>query len=358
MTAPDPPVALLAELTHRCPLSCPYCSNPVELTKRSDELDTKVWLDVFQQAAQMGVLQVHLSGGEPAARDDLVSLIYGAAEAGLYTNLITSGVGLRREVFDEAVAAGLDHVQLSIQAADAKTADRIGGFQGGFDIKRQVAGWVTEAGLPLTINAVMHRHNLDQINEIIALAQGLGARRLEVAHAQHNGWGLRNREALMPSLEQVQHAIDVVHETKTRLTGQLAIDYVPPDHFAAFPKACMGGWGRMGLTITPSGRILPCHSAETITHLQFETVADCPLAEIWANGHAFNAYRGTDWMPEPCQSCERKEIDWGGCRCQALALAGDAGATDPVCSKSSDHNVVAALLKATDGSDAFEYRRF
>ncbi|MEM6902804.1 MAG: pyrroloquinoline quinone biosynthesis protein PqqE, partial [Pseudomonadota bacterium] len=327
----NPPVAMLAELTHRCPLSCPYCSNPLELVKRSGELSTETWLTVFRQAAAMGVLQLHLSGGEPAARHDLVELVAGAAKAGLYTNLITSGVGLHRPVFDDAVAAGLDHIQLSIQATDAETSDYISGFKGGLAIKRQVAGWVTKAGLPLTINAVMHRHNLDQIGEIIALAHGLGARRLEIAHAQHHGWGLKNRDALMPSLEQVHHAIDVVGEAKTRLKGQLAIDYVPPDHFAAFPKACMGGWGRMGLTITPAGKVLPCHSAETIPHLDFNTVQDRPLAEIWQNGQAFQAYRGTDWMPDICQSCERMEIDWGGCRCQALALAGDASATDPVC---------------------------
>lgn len=334
------PVALLAELTHRCPLKCPYCSNPVELIRRKSELDTRAWIEIFQQAAAMGVLQVHLSGGEPASRKDLEEITEGARKTGLYTNLITSGVGLTQARLRKLAGYGLDHVQLSIQGAHARLADEIGGYRGGFDTKMQVADWVTELGLPLTVNAVMHRRNLDHIEETIALAHRLGARRLEIAHTQYHGWAYRNRSVLMPTFEQVERAAQVVTLERERLTGKMVIDYVPPDHLGKYPKPCMGGWGRMGLCITPSGKVLPCHAAETISTLAFETIHDRPLAEIWADGPAFTAYRGTAWMPEPCKSCERQTHDWGGCRCQAFSYTGEAGVTDPVCSKSPIHDIL------------------
>ena len=352
------PMAMLAELTHRCPLSCPYCSNPIELARKSAELSTETWLRVFREAAAMGVLHVHLSGGEPASRRDLVELTAGAVEAGLYTNLITSGVGLTESKFAELVAAGLDHVQLSVQGVDSATADRLGGYKGGFDKKMEVADWIDAAGVPLTINAVMHRQNLDRLEETIDLAVTLRARRLEVAHTQYHGWAYRNRHALMPTPEQTKAAGETVKAARARLKGRLVIDYVPPDHLATYPKPCMGGWGRVGIAVTPTGKVLPCHAAETITTLAFETVAERPLAEIWANGPAFRAYRGTDWMPEPCQSCERREVDWGGCRCQAFAWTGDAGQTDPVCARSPLKEKVLAEAHAEAASDdkAFEYR--
>ena len=329
-----PPLAMLAELTHRCPLACPYCSNPVELTGRAAELSAEAWTDAFRQAADLGVLQLHLSGGEPVARRDLEEITAAASRAGLYTNLITSGVGLTRARLKALDAAGLDHVQLSIQGTDAETADRFGGYKGGFERKLAVAGWVGEIGFPLTLNAVMHRQNLDGLEATIDLAVRLGARRLEVACVQFHGWAALNRGALMPSLDQARAARETVDAARLRLAGDLVIDFVPPDHHARFPKACMGGWGRVGLNVTPSGQVLPCHAAPTIPGLEFENLRDRPLAEIWYNGAAFNAYRGTGWMREPCRSCERREADWGGCRCQAMALAGDPAVTDPVCSKS------------------------
>ncbi len=355
---PDPPMSMLAELTHRCPLKCPYCSNPTELVRRSGELSTAEWLDVFHQAGRMGVLHVHLSGGEPASRRDLPELVAGAAEAGLYSNLITSGVGLREATFAECVENGLDHVQLSVQGADAATADRIGGYRGGFARKMEVAGWITGRGLPLTVNAVMHRQNLDRLEETIELARRLGARRLEVAHTQYHGWALTNRAALMPRPEQVDKARETVEAARESLTGVMAIDYVPPDHYARFPKACMGGWGRMGLNVSPEGKVLPCHAAESIPTLTFETVRDRPLADIWRDGPAFAAYRGTDWMPPLCRGCERREIDWGGCRCQAMAVLGDAGETDPVCSRSPHHARLRerAEIDGTSTRDDFVYR--
>ncbi|HRO13743.1 MAG TPA: pyrroloquinoline quinone biosynthesis protein PqqE [Paracoccus sp. (in: a-proteobacteria)] len=341
---PDPPLAMLAELTHRCPLSCPYCSNPLELTARGRELTTDQWAGVFRQAADLGVLQLHISGGEPASRPDLVQIVAAAREAGLYTNLITSGIGLTGRRLDELVAAGLDHVQLSVQGVNAGIADRIGGYRGGFDRKMLVAAEIARVGFPLTINAVMHRHNLADLPQTIALAHRLGARRIEIACVQFQGWALRNRAALQPSREQVDRAKQQVIEARSLYADRLAIDFVPPDYFADFPKACMNGWGSTGLNVAPDGKVLPCHAAETIPGLVFQNVATTPLAQIWNHGPAFQSYRGTGWLPEPCQGCERREIDFGGCRCQAMALAGDAAATDPVCRRSPFRARLDAIL--------------
>jgi len=343
--AVQPPMAMLAELTHRCPLSCPYCSNPLEMATRDRELPTESWVDVFQQAAKLGVLQLHLSGGEPASRRDLEELVTAARDAGLYTNLITSGIGLTEKRLRDLDERGLDHVQLSLQGVDAETADEIGGYKGGFARKMKFAGWVGEIGFPLTLNAVMHRRNLDRLPETIDVARKMGARRIEVATVQFHGWAAVNRTALMPTREQARRARDVVLEARERLRGELVIDYVPADHHAKYPKPCMGGWGSTGLNVTPDGQVLPCHAAHTIKGLTFDNVRDRALADIWYNGAAFNAYRGFDWMQEPCRSCERRAVDFGGCRCQAMAMAGDAAATDPVCSKSSHH---AALVAAAE----------
>ena len=352
------PMALLAELTHRCPLSCPYCSNPLELTRRSDELSAAEWADVFAQAARMGVLHVHLSGGEPAARRDLAEITGAAVEAGLYTNLITSGVGLTEARLGELAERGLDHVQLSVQGADAATADRVAGYRGGLETKLRVAGWVAQEGIPLTINAVMHRQNLDRLEATIEMAVRLGARRLEVAHTQYHGWAYLNRRALMPTHEQVRRAGAVVAAARERLADVLVIDYVTPDHLSKYPKPCMGGWARMGLCVKPEGKVLPCHAAETIAGLAFENVRDRPLDAIWSDGAAFTAFRGTGWMREPCASCDRRTRDWGGCRCQAFAWTGDAAATDPACSLAPTHAEMrqAALAEAEAQDDAFVYR--
>ncbi|MEM0922072.1 MAG: pyrroloquinoline quinone biosynthesis protein PqqE [Pseudomonadota bacterium] len=353
------PMAMLAELTHRCPLKCPYCSNPLELIRRSGELGTEEWIDAFHQAAELGVLHVHLSGGEPASRRDLPEITTGAIEAGLYTNLITSGVGLTEATFKDLADRGLDHVQLSLQGATAEVANRIGGFAKGYETKMRVAEWIAAEGIPLTINAVMHRQNLDHLPETIDLAVKLGARRLEVANTQYHGWAYKNRFALMPTPEQVKRGGEVVAEARARLKGTLVIDYVTPDHLAKYPKPCMGGWARVGLCITPAGKVLPCHAAETITTLDFDTVRDKPLREIWARGQAFTAYRGTDWMPDPCRGCERQSVDWGGCRCQAFAWNGDAATTDPTCSKAPNNPEIraAAIDEAAQAVDEFDYRR-
>lgn len=359
--SPDigPPIAMLAELTHRCPLRCPYCSNPVELDRRSTELDTATWQRVFTEAANLGVLHLHLSGGEPTARTDLEELIQHAADAGLYSNLITAGVNVSLERLSGFADHGLDHVQLSVQGADSDACDFVSGLGGSFDQKRQFASYVAEVGLPLTLNCVVHRHNIHQIDDLIELARSFGARRLEIAHVQYYGWALENRASLMPGREQVMTAVDVVEKARSRLKGQLVIDAVVPDYYARLPKPCMGGWARQSLNVTPAGKVLPCHAAETIPGLQFDNVQDKSLADIWKKSEAFEAFRGTEWMPEPCRSCDRKEIDWGGCRCQALTFTGDAANTDPACEKSPLHAAMLAIAE-TDSSEQADiiYRSF
>lgn len=352
------PVAMLAELTHRCPLGCPYCSNPLELEAREDELTTSDWKQLFSQAAALGVLHVHLSGGEPAARMDLTELVAHCAANGLYTNLITSGIGLTRQRLHALADAGLDHVQLSIQDSEPDSADRIAGYKGAFARKEAVAGWVTEAGLPLTVNAVIHKANISRAGRMVELAVKLGARRVEIAHAQYYGWGLRNRDALMPTRAATDKAVAEVEALKLSLAGIIVIDHVIPDYHARYPKACMGGWGKRGINVTPSGKALPCHAAETIPNLEFWNVRQRNLEDIWFHSPAFNLFRGDHWMREPCRSCPRKEIDYGGCRCQALALTGDAREADPVCHLSPFHVKVAdiAAQSESDRLPNYSYR--
>src|SRR6516225_3724094 len=348
------PLGMLAELTHRCPLGCAYCSNPLALDAREDELDTATWVRVFGEAAALGVLQVHLSGGEPGARRDLVDITAGAHAAGLYTNLITSAVGITQKTLGALAEAGLDHVQISIQDSDAASADHIAGYDGAFARKRALAAEVVRHKLPLTVNAVVHRANIDRIGDMVDLALALGAGRVEIAHVQYYGWALKNRAALMPSREQVERATAAVEELRARHHGRIVIDAVVPDYYARYPKPCVGGWGRRSLNVTPAGKVLPCHAAESIPGLEFWNVREHALADIWANSPAFDAFRGTAWMKEPCASCPR--LDFGGCRCQAFALTGDASATDPVCHLASDHARVAELA-AVQTDAAYAYRR-
>jgi len=350
------PLGLLAELTHRCPLGCPYCSNPPALDRRDDELDAVTWARVFREAAALGVLQVHLSGGEPGARRDLVEIVAAARTAGLYSNLITSGVGLTTATLGKLADAGLDHVQISIQDSIAASADKIAGYDGAFARKNALGREVVRLGLPLTINVVVHRANIERIPDMVDRALALGATRVEIAHAQYYGWALKNRAALMPRRDQVERAAVQVEDLRRLHQGRIVIDAVVPDYYARFPKPCVGGWGRRSLNVTPSGRVLPCHAAESITGLEFWNVRDRALADIWMNSPACRAFRGTDWMPEPCASCSRRDIDFGGCRCQAFALTGNAAATDPVCQFSPAHHLVADL--AADQADVpYDYRR-
>ena len=339
------PLGLLAELTHRCPLRCPYCSNPLALEPPSSELATDDWARVFREAAALGVLQVHLSGGEPASRRDLTEITRAANQGGLYTNLITSGIGLTRERLNGLKRAGLDHVQVSIQDHEAASADRIAGYDGGYARKRAIAEAVVALGFPLTVNAVIHRANIEHVGEILAYAAALGAQRVEIAHTQYYGWGLRNRGALMPTGAQVARAVHTVEELRPHYAGRMAIDMVVPDYYARRPKPCVGGWGQRSLNVSPSGLVLPCHAAQTIPGLEFWSVRTHSLADIWERSPAFTAFRGTDWMQEPCRTCAWRERDFGGCRCQALAIAGDAAATDPACEFSPHHEAMRAMAQ-------------
>ena len=349
------PLGLLAELTHRCPLGCPYCSNPLALDKRDNELDTATWARVFREAASLGVLQVHLSGGEPAARRDLPELVKAAREAGLYNNLITSAVGLTSQTLAVLADAGLDHVQVSIQDSDEVSADHIAGYKGASARKRAIAGEVVKLGLPLTINMVVHRANIGRIEAMVELALSLGAGRVEIAHVQYYGWALKNRTTLMPTREQVDNAVRQVEMLRAKHHGRIVIDAVVADYYARYPKPCVGGWGRRSLNVTPAGRVLPCHAAEVIPGLEFWNVREHSLVDIWRASPAFAAFRGTDWMQEPCKSCARREQDFGGCRCQAFTLTGDARAADPVCHLSPHHALVAQLAAERE-DDAYSYR--
>ena len=349
-----PPMALTIELTHRCPLQCAYCSNPLQMDLPKNELTTAEWLDVIDQAADLGVLQLAFSGGEPMARKDHVELVARATERGLYTNLLTSAVQLTDEALARLVEAGICHIQISFQDSDAEAGDAVAGYKGAFERKVAAARRVRAAGLPLTLNFVVHRRNSHRIDAMIALGETLEPERIEIANVQYHGWALLNRDALLPTRAQLDHITAVVEAARRRLDGRIAFDYVVPDYYAVRPKACMGGWGRRILNVTPTGKALPCHAAESLPGFAFPSVREQRLADIWTKSDLFTRFRGVDWMPEPCQSCERREIDWGGCRCQAFAITGDAAVTDPACHLSPEHARMAeavAEMEAHAGAD-------
>ena len=341
------PLSVLCELTYRCNLQCPYCYNPVTLREYRDELSTQEWYRILEDAAALGVVQAHFSGGEPTLRRDLAPLVGFASRVGLYTNLITQGTFLDDARLDELLASGLDHVQISIQAPEAELADRIAGAVA-HEKKLDAIRRVLERDVALTLNCVLHRHNHHAVGDIIAFAERFGITRLELANVQFYGWAYRNRAALMPTLEQVRRAESIVAAARERLRGKMEIVYVLPDYFGEFPKPCMNGWGSEFMTVTPNGYVLPCPAAAAITTLRFENVRARSLGDIWESSDSFQRYRGTGWMREPCRSCERREVDWGGCRCQAFLLAGDAGVTDPACSFSPDHSIVIALREGSE----------
>jgi PqqA peptide cyclase len=336
------PLSLIAELTHRCPLHCLYCSNPIEMQRAEAELSTEDWTRVFHQAAKMGVLHLHLTGGEPLARRDLPELIRAGREAGLYVNMITSGVGLTEERLATLVEAGLEHLQLSFQDIEEVAANHIAGTRA-HAIKLALVPILKKYPLAFTINLVVHRMNLDHLEEFIALAEELGPDRLEIAHVQYYGWALKNRSLLMPTEEQVMRSIPIVDAARQRLKGRIHLEAVFPDYFGSVPKACVGGWGRQMMLIDPAGQALPCHSAAVIPGLAFDNVREHDLAWIWQSSPAFQRFRGDAWMSETCLSCPRKEKDFGGCRCQAFLLTGDPDAIDPVCGFSPHHELLTQL---------------
>jgi pyrroloquinoline quinone biosynthesis protein E len=365
------PYALLAEITYRCPLHCPYCSNPTDYCRATasvadpepgrrsapttaprtahakanyGELSTDEWKRVIGEAAALGVLQIGFSGGEPLARRDLPELVRAAREANLYSNLITSGIGLDDDHVRVLRDVGLDSVQLSFQSDDADLADEIAGAQA-HQRKLDVAANIRAAGIPLSLNFVVHRRNIDRLPQMIDLAELLGAGRIELANVQFYGWAFRNRAALLPTREQVDRARKIATAAKTRFAGKIDIFYVLPDYYEVRPKPCLNGWGHRYLTVNPIGDVLPCPTASSaIPDLRLENVRARDLDWIWHESESFNRFRGTEWMPEPCRSCPQKEIDFGGCRCQAALLTGNAANTDPVCELSPNRAVVDAAL--------------
>jgi PqqA peptide cyclase len=349
------PSTLIAELSYQCPLHCPYCSNPLDIggeTYRT-ELPTEHWIRTFREARGLGVLQLALTGGEPMLRPDLAELCEGARDAGLYSSLITAGTLFTPERARELRAAGLDHVQISIQAPNAQDNDRIAGNRS-FEKKIAAARLVKELDFPLTINCVLHRQNLDQIEDVLELALALGAQRLELANTQYYGWAIPNQDALLPTWEQLQRGEEAVKRFRERVGPKVDVLWVLPDYYEDQPKPCMGGWGRTAMVVAPNGDVLPCQAASTIPGLEFANVRDHPLEWIWTESDAFARFRGTDWMQEPCRSCPLglQEVDWGGCRCQALRFTGDAAATDPVCRFSPHHD---RIVSARDSGQTTEF---
>jgi pyrroloquinoline quinone biosynthesis protein E len=345
------PLALIAEITHRCPLHCVYCSNPLELAAVSSELSTQEWIDILQQSGKLGMLHAHFTGGEPLARPDLAELIAGARAAGLYTNLITSGIGLAETRLKALVDAGLDHIQISFQESREDAANWIAGAKAHAH-KVELSRLIRQHKIAFTVNLVVHRQNIDHIEEMIAFIEQLAPERMEIAHTQYYGWALKNRAALLPMLAQLDNATAAVAAAEKRLAGRIRIDFVVPDYYARFPKACMGGWGRRLMLINPAGKVLPCHAAEVIPGLEFENVRQQTLETIWQESPSFQRFRGEEWMPEPCRSCDQRAQDFGGCRCQALLLTGNAAATDPACSLAPAHHVVEAALAEANSSTA------
>jgi len=349
-SAAPTPLGLIAELTHRCPLHCVYCSNPLELGRRAGELSTEQWARVFREAAQAGVLQADFTGGEPLARPDAVDLVRAARASGLYVSLITSGLPLDEARLDELVQAGIDHIQLSFQGATEDAASEFSGTKS-HSQKLLVLDWLKRRRVALTLNFVIHRANLHQLPEMLAMAETSGVGRIEFANVQYYGWAFANREHLLPTREQLDRSVEFLKQAQERLRGKMQVEFVVPDYYAKYPKACMGGWGKKMILITPNGDVLPCHAARIIPGLQFENVKDRSLREIWETSAAFQKFRGVEWMPDLCKSCDRRERDFGGCRCQAMLLTGDAAATDPVCSLAPQRSIVDAVLASVNASE-------
>ncbi|PYT60475.1 MAG: pyrroloquinoline quinone biosynthesis protein PqqE [Acidobacteria bacterium] len=345
------PLALVVELTHRCPLHCVYCSNPLELQSRANELSTEAWSRVFKEAAEAGVLQADFTGGEPLARPDIVDLVRNARAAGLYVSLITSGLPLDEAKLDSLVQSGLDHFQLSFQGGHEETASDISGTKS-HSHKLRVLQWLKRYRIGVTLNFVIHRRNIDELEEMLAIVENSGAGCVEFASVQYYGWAFPNRERLLPTRQQVDRCVELLNRAEEQLRGKTRVLFVVPDYYAKFPKPCVGGWGRKLMLITPSGDALPCHAATVIPGLSFENVKNRSLREIWDHSEAFQKFRGQDWMQEPCKSCDRRDLDFGGCRCQALLLTGDACATDPVCSLAPQRPKVDAILAEINNSSA------
>lgn len=340
----SPPRWLLAELTYACPLQCPYCSNPLDYRNFSAELSTNEWKRVLKQSREMGAVQLGFSGGEPLVRKDLAELVNYSHQLGYYTNLITSGYKMDEAKVIELKDAGLDHIQISIQASSKELNDFIAGTES-FNDKKSVAKLVKKHGYPMVLCVVLHRENIHQMRDILEMAIDLGADFVELANTQYYGWAHHNRDQLMPTQEQLQDAEKIANEYQRSQQGKMKIYYVIPDYYENRPKACMNGWGTTFLTIAPDGAALPCHSARQLPNFDCPNVKDFSISDIWNHSVAFNYFRGDDWMQEPCRSCSEKDKDFGGCHCQAFLLTGDATNADPVCDLSTQHYLVTDAIK-------------
>jgi len=340
---PTPPLWLLAELTYRCPLHCAFCYNPLDFAALGDELDTATWLRVISEARELGAAQIGFSGGEPLVRDDLETLVEHARALGFYTNLITSGVGLTEARISALKKAGLDHIQLSFQDSSREMNDFLSSTRT-FELKRRVAALIKANGYPMVLNCVLHRYNLPHVADIIEMAVEMGSDYLELANTQYYGWAMLNRDQLMPTREQLIEAEATVNRYRAQLGDRCRILFVVPDYFESRPKACMNGWGSVFLGIGAEGAALPCHAARLLPGLTLPNVREASLAQIWNDSPAFNAFRGDDWMREPCRTCDERDRDHGGCRCQAFLLTGDATNADPVCAKSSAHGEIEKVV--------------
>lgn len=340
------PLWLLAEVTYRCPLQCAYCSNPIAFARYRDELETQEWISVLEQARAMGAVQLGISGGEPLLRKDLETIVGRARELGFYSNLLTSGVGLDEARLGRLKQAGLDHIQISFQADRSGPSDEIAGGHH-FQTKERMAQAIKAHDYPMVFNVVMHRHNLDRVDGILQLAWDLGADYVELANTQYHGWAYHNRAALMPTREQIRRAEETTQRWREKAGNRMRIYFVGSDYYDETAKPCMNGWGTTFLGVAPDGRAMPCHGAAELP-IELPSVREEPLKAIWEDSHAFNVFRGHDWQPEPCRSCDLLQSCHGGCRCQALLLAGDAWATDPVCPKSPVHDRVLRAVEAAD----------
>ena len=344
---PGPPLWLLMELTYRCPLHCVFCYNPTEFATTGPELETDDWLRVLREARALGAVQLGLSGGEPLARDDLEVIVAEAHSLGFYINLITSGVGMTEARIAALKRAGLDHIQLSFQDSSREMNDFLSSTRT-FELKSRVAALIKQYDYPMVLNVVLHRHNLDHVEEILELAERIGAEYVELANTQYYGWAWLNRERLMPSREQLRRAEATLQRFRARPGLKMKIFFVVPDYFETRPKACMNGLGSVFLTVTPDGAALPCHAARMLPGLTFPNVRTESVRSIWYDSEAFNRFRGNEWMKEPCRSCPEKTRDFGGCRCQAYLLTGDPANADPVCDLSPHHHLVTDAVAAAD----------
>jgi PqqA peptide cyclase len=345
------PLSLVAEVTHRCPLHCVYCSNPLQMQSADSELSTEDWVRVFHQASALGALHLHLTGGEPLARTDIARLVTAGREANLYVNMITSGLGLTAHRMQELKDAGLEHIQLSLQDAEEEKANEFAGARAHAH-KLKLAALIRAQDIAFTVNVVVHRENLDRLEAILALAESLDPQRIEVAHVQYYGWALKNRDKLMPTPAQVERSVQLISHVQSRLSGRIQLQAVFPDYYARYPKTCVGGWGRQMMLIDPAGQALPCHAAGVIPGIKFDSVRSHSVEWLWRRSPAFNRYRGQDWMTKPCSDCDRREIDFGGCRCQAFQLTGEAANADPACSLSDQHGRLVAIAQASQAHEA------